>query len=109
MDTMTALRAHTRGGTEQLVVESAPVPRPGQGEALVAVHAAAITFTELRWDETWTNRDGTAHSVKSDDGSFVSQDLDPGQTFTATFKTPGTFAYVCGIHSSMTGTVVVQG
>lgn len=53
-----ALRAHARGGAEQLVYESAPVPVPGPGEALVAVHAAAITFAELTWDESWTTRDG---------------------------------------------------
>jgi plastocyanin len=57
---------------------------------------------------TWTNGDGFAHSVKSADGSFVSQDLQQGQTFTTTFTAPGTHAYVCGIHNSMTGTVVVE-
>ncbi|OCB25500.1 alcohol dehydrogenase [Mycobacterium malmoense] len=50
---MRALRAHRRGGPEQLVVEPAPVPVPAAGEVLVAVHAAAITFDELTWDETW--------------------------------------------------------
>jgi NADPH:quinone reductase-like Zn-dependent oxidoreductase len=56
--TMMALRAHARGGPEQLVYEQAPTPGPGPGEALVEVHAAAITFAELTWDETWTTRDG---------------------------------------------------
>jgi NADPH:quinone reductase-like Zn-dependent oxidoreductase len=51
---MTALRAHHRGGAEVLVVERAPVPVPAAGEALVAVHAAGITFDELTWEETWT-------------------------------------------------------
>ncbi len=51
---MTALRAHRRGGPEELVVEPAPVPVPAPGEVLVAVHAAAITFDELTWEETWT-------------------------------------------------------
>ena len=54
---MNALRAHRRGGPEVLVYESAPVPLPGAGELLVAVRAAAITFDELLWDETWL-RDG---------------------------------------------------
>lgn len=58
MTEMTALRAHRRGGPEVLVVERAPVPVPAAGEVLVAVRAAAITFDELTWDETWT-RDGT--------------------------------------------------
>src|SRR5690242_1326464 len=57
-ETMMALRAHARGGAEQLVYEPAPAPGPGPGEALVAVHAAAITFAELGWDLSWTTRDG---------------------------------------------------
>jgi NADPH:quinone reductase-like Zn-dependent oxidoreductase len=56
--TMMALRAHARGGPEQLVYEQAPTPEPGPGEALVAVHAAGITFAELTWDLSWTTRDG---------------------------------------------------
>jgi NADPH:quinone reductase-like Zn-dependent oxidoreductase len=56
--TMLALRAHTRGGPEQLLYEQAPVPVPGPGEALVAVHAGGITFGELTWDLSWTTRDG---------------------------------------------------
>jgi len=55
---MMALRAHKRGGPEQLVYEQAPVPSAGPGEVLVAVHAAAITFAELTWDESWTTSDG---------------------------------------------------
>ena len=58
MGTMIALRAHARGGPEQLVYEQAPAPAAGPGEALIAVHAAAITFAELTWDLEWTTRDG---------------------------------------------------
>jgi NADPH:quinone reductase-like Zn-dependent oxidoreductase len=57
MTDMTALRAHHRGGPEVLTVERAPIPVPAVGEVLIAVHAAAITFDELTWDETWS-RDG---------------------------------------------------
>jgi NADPH:quinone reductase-like Zn-dependent oxidoreductase len=58
MATMMALRAHVRGGPEQLRYEEAPVPAAGPGEALIAVRAAAITFAELSWDLSWTTRDG---------------------------------------------------
>ena len=51
-------RAHARGGPAQLVYEQAPAPSAGPGEALIAVHAAAITFAELTWDLEWTTRDG---------------------------------------------------
>jgi NADPH:quinone reductase-like Zn-dependent oxidoreductase len=54
MSTMMALRAHQRGGPETLVYEESPLPtRPGEGEVTVAVRAAAITFDELTWPETW--------------------------------------------------------
>jgi NADPH:quinone reductase-like Zn-dependent oxidoreductase len=55
---MKALRAHRRGGPEVLVFEDAPLPTRAPGEVLVEVHAAAITFAELGWDETW--RDASA-------------------------------------------------
>jgi NADPH:quinone reductase-like Zn-dependent oxidoreductase len=82
METMMALRAHARGGPEQLVYERAPRPVAGPGEALVAVHAAGITFDELTWDLSWTTGDGAdrtpvipAHEVS---GTVVS--TGPGVT-----------------------------
>lgn len=54
MATMRAIRAHARGGADRLVLEQAPVPIPADDEALVQVHAAAITYDELLWDESWT-------------------------------------------------------
>ncbi|MFC8617159.1 NADP-dependent oxidoreductase [Micromonospora purpureochromogenes] len=60
MSTMHAVRAHRRGGPEQLVYEEAPRPEPGPGEVLVAVKAASMTPHELTWPETWTHSsDGT--------------------------------------------------
>jgi NADPH:quinone reductase-like Zn-dependent oxidoreductase len=46
---MRVLRLRAAGGPEQLVFEDAERPRPGPGEALVRVHAAAITRDELGW------------------------------------------------------------
>ena len=56
---------------------------------------------------TWTNNDTTGHTVTADDGSFKSDTLAPGATFSHTFAAAGTFAYHCSIHTSMTGTVTV--
>jgi NADPH:quinone reductase-like Zn-dependent oxidoreductase len=51
---MKALRAHARGGPEQLTYEDAPVPAAPSGTDLcVQVEAAAITFDELSWPDTW--------------------------------------------------------
>jgi hypothetical protein len=46
---MRAVRLHPPGGPTRLVVEQMATPRPAAGEALVRVHAAAITRDELDW------------------------------------------------------------
>jgi len=46
---MLAVRLHAPGDPARLVAEQLPTPRPGAGEALVRVHAAAITRNELDW------------------------------------------------------------
>jgi NADPH:quinone reductase-like Zn-dependent oxidoreductase len=46
---MRAIRLHRPGGPEELVFEEIETPQPGPGEALVRVHAAAITRDELDW------------------------------------------------------------
>ena len=57
---------------------------------------------------TWTHADDASHTVTADDDSFKSDTLSRGATFSHTFDTAGTFAYHCSIHTTMTGTVVVQ-
>jgi NADPH:quinone reductase-like Zn-dependent oxidoreductase len=46
---MRVVRLRAPGGPEQLAVEEADRPRPGPADALVRVHAAAITRGELEW------------------------------------------------------------
>lgn len=55
---------------------------------------------------TWTNEDSVAHSIKS--ATFSSTNLNTGDKFKYTFNNPGTYDYNCGIHPTMTGTVIVQ-
>src|SRR5262245_5498520 len=55
---MKAIRLHVRGGPEAFAYEDAPQPRPGTGEVLVRVHAAAVTPTELLWPPTWVTPTG---------------------------------------------------
>ncbi|MEY9968849.1 NADPH:quinone reductase-like Zn-dependent oxidoreductase [Streptacidiphilus sp. MAP12-16] len=47
MSTMNAVRAHHRGGPEQLRYETAPRPEPAPSEVLLAVRSASITAGEL--------------------------------------------------------------
>jgi NADPH:quinone reductase-like Zn-dependent oxidoreductase len=46
---MQALRLNGEGGAGDLALEEIEMPTPGPGEALVRVHAAAITRDELEW------------------------------------------------------------
>jgi NADPH:quinone reductase-like Zn-dependent oxidoreductase len=46
---MRAIRLQAPGGLEGLICEQIETPQPGAGEALVRVHAAAITRDELDW------------------------------------------------------------
>ena len=57
---------------------------------------------------TWTNEDGTTHTVRDSTGAVIaSANLAQGNTYTATFSEPGTYDYICTIHTSMTGSVTV--
>jgi plastocyanin len=62
---------------------------------------------------TWTNRDGTGHTVTSGtpptkDGKFDGPLSGGGGTFSFTFADAGTFAYFCTIHTTMVGTITVK-
>ena len=86
---------------------------PAGGTAVsIKGFAFAPASLELKVGDTvtWTNDDGTAHTVSSDDGvtpAFDTGDIKPGTTGTVTFGKAGTYAYHCNIHSSMHGTIVV--
>jgi NADPH:quinone reductase-like Zn-dependent oxidoreductase len=48
-EAMSAIRLHPPGTVEALALERIGIPRVGAGEALMRVHAAAITRDELEW------------------------------------------------------------
>ncbi len=57
----------------------------------------------------WVNQGTVAHTVTSSTGLFDSGILDPGEIFTFTFSSSGSYAYVCVLHPGMAGTVTVGG
>jgi len=56
----------------------------------------------------WNNDDTAPHTVTANDGSFSSGNLNPGDSYSFTFTTPGTYAYHCSYHSWMKGIVIVK-
>jgi Cupredoxin-like domain len=55
----------------------------------------------------WQNKDNTQHTTTSDTpGIWDSGILSPGQSYSITFNSTGTFTYHCNIHP-MTGTIEV--
>jgi plastocyanin len=63
---------------------------------------------------SWMNTGTAAHSATAIDKSFNTRNLQPGETKSVTFSTPGTFVYHCVLHgnpdekSGMIGTVIVE-
>src|SRR5207248_414579 len=57
---------------------------------------------------TWLNAGPSSHTSTSDASLWDSGVLNPGDSFSFQFNTPGTYAYHCSIHHSMTGTVIVN-
>jgi plastocyanin len=56
---------------------------------------------------TWTNDGSLPHDVSG--SGLSSGTLSPGQNYSHTFKSPGSFSYVCSIHPFMKGSVTVRG
>ena len=56
---------------------------------------------------TWANDDNFTHSVQVDGQD--DHEVEPGESVTIRFDTPGTYHYVCRLHSrDMDGEVVVR-
>jgi plastocyanin len=56
---------------------------------------------------TWTNHDNFTHTVKVEDGD--DHKLSRGESVTISFPKPGTYHYVCTLHSQdMRGEVIVK-
>jgi plastocyanin len=89
-----------------------PPAVPTAGDAVVIKNfafAPAALVVKVGTTVTWTNQDTDAHTVTSQGsgGPLTSAALSTGQSYSYTFTTPGTYAYLCTIHPFMTATVTV--
>jgi plastocyanin len=58
---------------------------------------------------TWINHDKVPHVISSADNQFQKSTLSqPGQSFSDTLATGGTYSYFCSIHPRMTGKIIVK-
>ena len=55
---------------------------------------------------TWTNKDNFTHTVQVD--GQADHKVERGETVSIAFAKPGTYHYVCTLHSDMEGEVIVK-
>ena len=104
--------------------EATPPPPPGSSPEVSAAGSGSVAILDgilgsdfrfsPRWitvgsgdTVSWTNNGSEPHDVSG--GGLDSGILQPGQGYSHTFTSPGTFNYICSIHPQMKGTVIVQG
>lgn len=68
----------------------------------------ATLTVEKGTDVTWTNHDDIPHSIVLTGPNVRSKALDTDKSYTYKFEKAGTFAYICGLHPHMKGTIVVK-
>ena len=79
-----------------------------------SVYTPAMLNIQLVDTVTWTNIDSEVHTVSSanvtsDGGVYFHETLLPGETYSVTFDTPGTYFYSCMIKfHGMTGIIRVS-
>jgi plastocyanin len=102
--------------------DSGGSPPPGGGPLSVSIVPSAANQQDNAFDPnplavavgdtvTWTNTDGTQHTVTSDaPGTELDSGLiAPGGTYEHTFTSAGTFTYHCSrTGHQMTGTIIVM-
>ena len=89
----------------------------GSAGGTVTVSMASLKFVpsivHIKAGETvkWTNNDSPPHNVTYQSGpKFASSKpvMNPGTSYSVTFKQAGTVTYICTIHPFMKGTIVVS-
>ncbi len=56
----------------------------------------------------WKNADLFAHNVTAETGAFASGEIAPNGSWKYTAKKKGTFPYICTLHPTMKGTLIVK-
>jgi plastocyanin len=99
--------------------QTEPIVTPSSSESLSAETStiSKVTISNFAFDPavlkikqgttvTWVNNDSVPHPIKSD--FFSSDSLNKGQSFSFTFNNIGNFDYLCSIHPTMKGLIIVE-
>jgi plastocyanin len=89
-----------------LAQEAPPDPNtvPMQGNLFVPAEKSVVAGTTI----TWVNLDGEDHDVITNDLTIISPLVKPGESWSFTFDTPGTYTYLCDLHTGMEGVINVS-
>ncbi|HEV2754323.1 MAG TPA: plastocyanin/azurin family copper-binding protein [Actinomycetota bacterium] len=90
-----------------LVRSEAPA-RPGRISIAEFAFDPSPAVVPAGTEVVWTNNDPADHTVTSADGSFGSDSLGTGESFSHRFDEQGTYEYKCAIHPEMVGRVRVE-
>ena len=97
----------------------AATPTPAAVVCDASGEGSSVTIADFSYDPasatasvgsvvTWTNQDGTSHTVTFDAGPNCGNLSGGGGTETVQFNLAGSYPYHCSIHPDMTGTVEVS-
>jgi plastocyanin len=96
-------------GTEATTTSAPATTGPDQHEVVMEsfAYTPAKLTVPVGATVTWVNRHGANHDVVAEDGTFASPLFGTGESYSFTFTEPGEYPYICSIHSSMRGTIIV--
>jgi plastocyanin len=87
---------------------AAPVLAANRSVTIAGFAFSPATVTVSVGDRvTWRNDDDTTHTATSG-SAWSTGDIAPGSSKSITFTRAGTYDYICAIHPTMTGRVVVR-
>lgn len=92
---------------------NAPAEAQAAAQAAAIVHISNFIFNpstvtvKAKRPVTFINDDGSPHSVVVTGKPFKTPTLEKGKSGKITIAAPGEYDYVCGLHASMSGRIVV--
>jgi len=88
---------------------SAPAGAATHTVVMEGVAFVPATLTVKRGDTVvWVNKDMFPHTATAQDRSFDSKDIAPNKTWKHVAAKAGTFSYLCTLHPTMKGSLIVK-